>query len=71
MDGTSRTSEVNLVEMSSAAAKEEDTAVLLEGGALQTGPATKARSSTSLPIFKFVNEDPFSLAYCNFESIFA
>lgn len=47
-------SDINLVEMSSDAVKDEDKAVLLEGGALQSG-SPRARSITASPsIIRFV-----------------
>ncbi|XP_039067167.1 protein REDUCED WALL ACETYLATION 2-like isoform X1 [Hibiscus syriacus] len=51
-------SDVNLVEIGNGAVKEEDRAVLLEGGGLQSG-SPKARSSTSSfsPILKFLMMD--------------
>ncbi|KAI4335016.1 hypothetical protein L6164_013703 [Bauhinia variegata] len=52
-----RHSDVNLVEMSNDAVKEEDKAVFLEGGTLHSA-STKARSLTgSPPIFRFLLMD--------------
>ncbi|KAK7291723.1 hypothetical protein RIF29_07096 [Crotalaria pallida] len=54
-------SDISLVEVSSDAVKEEDKAVLLEGGALQSA-SPKARSLTaSPPIFRFLLMDEYFL----------
>ena len=66
---SSRHSDISLVEMGSDAVKEEDRAVLLEGGALPSA-SPRARSSTaSSSIFRFVIPGPFFLACSNCGSV--
>ncbi|WVZ09227.1 hypothetical protein V8G54_013757 [Vigna mungo] len=56
-----QSSDINLVEMSSDAVKDEDKAVLLEGGALQSG-SPRARSITASPsIIRFLLMDEYFL----------
>ena len=50
---TSRYSEVNLVEVEKDAVKEDDRAVLLEGGGLQSASPKARTPSTTSPIFRF------------------
>lgn len=52
---TSRHSEVNLVEVEKDAVKEDDRAVLLEGGGLQSASPKARTSSATSPIFRFRN----------------
>lgn len=50
---TSRYSEVNLVQVEKVAVKEDDSAVLLEGGGLQSASPKARTSSATSPIFRF------------------
>ncbi|CAN1281705.1 Protein REDUCED WALL ACETYLATION 2 [Linum perenne] len=53
-------SDINLVEVGNDAVKEEDRAVLLEGGGLQSGSPKARTSNTSSPIFRFfLMDEPF------------
>ncbi|CAN1281707.1 Protein REDUCED WALL ACETYLATION 2 [Linum perenne] len=55
-----RHSDINLVEVGNDAVKEEDRAVLLEGGGLQSGSPKARTSNTSSPIFRFfLMDEPF------------
>jgi len=63
-------SDINLVEMGSDAVKDEDKAVLLEGGALQSG-SPRARSLTASPsIIRFVIHVALVFSWLNYGSIF-
>lgn len=51
---TSRHSDANLAELGNEAVKEDDSAVLLEGGGLQSASPRSRSSSTTSPIFRFL-----------------
>lgn len=51
---TSRHSDVNLAEMGNGTVKEDDRAVLLEGGGLQSASPKSRSSPTTSPIFRFL-----------------
>ncbi|XP_041000219.1 protein REDUCED WALL ACETYLATION 2-like isoform X2 [Juglans microcarpa x Juglans regia] len=53
-------SDVNLAELGNGTVKEDDRAVLLEGGGLQSGSPKSRSSSTTSPIFRFLlMDEPF------------
>ncbi|XP_031387861.1 protein REDUCED WALL ACETYLATION 2 isoform X2 [Punica granatum] len=52
-----RNSDVNLVELGDGAVKEDDRALLLEGGGLQSSSPRARSSSSSSPIFRFLTMD--------------
>ncbi|XP_041000220.1 protein REDUCED WALL ACETYLATION 2-like isoform X3 [Juglans microcarpa x Juglans regia] len=55
-----RHSDVNLAELGNGTVKEDDRAVLLEGGGLQSGSPKSRSSSTTSPIFRFLlMDEPF------------
>ncbi|KAK4801001.1 hypothetical protein SAY86_021488 [Trapa natans] len=52
-----RNSDINLVELGDAAVKEDDRALLLEGGGLQSASPRAQSSSGTSPIFRFLTMD--------------